>query len=84
MNSYIDSFNHEWLFFGPAAFPEGDPPPVWLLPRQADPQGLSNQIQPQEDEEVWDLLSYDVTEIQTWTNLLKKETPIIEPDKSNK
>lgn len=37
---------------GSSAFPKGDPPPVWQLPRQADPQSLPGQIQPQEDEEV--------------------------------
>lgn len=38
------------------AFPEGDSSPVWQLPWQADPQGLPDQIQPQEDEEVRALL----------------------------
>lgn len=40
------------LPWSPAAFPEGDPTPVRQLPRQAHPQGLPDEIQPQEDEEV--------------------------------
>lgn len=36
----------------PAVLPEGDPAPVRQLPRQAHPQGLPGQVQPQEDEEV--------------------------------
>lgn len=36
----------------PTVLPEGDPPSVRQLPRQADPQGLPGQVQPQEDEEV--------------------------------
>lgn len=47
------------------AFPEGDPPPVWQLPWQADPQGLPGQIQPQEDEEVR-LLITQLTTSETW------------------
>lgn len=47
------------------AFPEGDPPPVWQLPRQTDPQGLPGQIQPQEDEEVRALITRLMTK-KTW------------------
>lgn len=51
------SLSCAFLPWGLPAFPEGDPPPVWQLPRQADPQGLPGQIQPQEDEEVRTLVS---------------------------
>lgn len=41
-----------WLISAPTVLPEGDPTPVRQLPRQAHPQGLPGQVQPQEDEEV--------------------------------
>lgn len=36
----------------PTVLSESDPPSVRQLPRQADPQSLPGQVQPQEDEEV--------------------------------